>query len=150
MRSFGNSDSAIARDTPTGVRVAGKISARFGPRRGLGRERAGILQAVIGLPSCDALTVAERYSVTLLRDLARLPAVEDESADVVRLELTARDPSDTELSTCLARDWYFERGDGVVRVPRAVLRRIAAVAGAAGGQPTGLADPYCRVPSSGY
>jgi len=126
----------------------GKISAPFVPRRGLGRERAGILQAVIRLPSCDALTGAERYSVTLLRDLARLPAVEDESADVVRLELTARDPSDAELSTCLARDWYFERGDGVVRVPRTVLRRIAAVAGAAAEQQTGVRDRYGRVPSS--
>src|SRR5260370_7867408 len=126
MRSFGNSDSAIARDTPTGVRVAGKISAPFVPRRGLGRERAGILQAVIRLPSCDALTGAERYSVTLLRDLARLPAVADEDADVVRLELTARDPSDTALATCVARDWYFERGDRVGRLPRPVLRRHSA------------------------
>src|SRR5260370_40542808 len=122
MRSFGNSDSAIARDTPTGVRVAGKISARFGPRRGLGRERAGILQAVIRLPSCDALTGAERYSVTLLRDLARLPAVEDESADVVRLELTARDPSDTELSTCLAPACHFHPADALLRLPRPLLR----------------------------
>jgi len=126
----------------------GKISAPLIPRRGWGRERTGILQAVIRLPSCDALTGAERYGVTVLHDLARLPAVEDETADVVRFELTARDPSDTELATCLARNWYFERGDGVVRVPRAVLRRIAAVAGAAAEQQTEARDRYGRVPSS--
>src|SRR5438034_4839216 len=51
---------------------------------------------------------------TLFRsiDLARVPPVEDASADVVRLLVAERDPGDPDLQTCIARDWYLERGDG--------------------------------------
>ncbi|HYK82120.1 MAG TPA: hypothetical protein VEU55_03170 [Gemmatimonadales bacterium] len=103
---------------------------------------------MIRLPGCDALTGAERHGLALLIDLARLPPVEDERADVVRLELTTRDPRAVDLPTCLAHDWYLERGDGVVRVPRAVLRCITAVAGAAAEQHTRARDRHGRVPAT--
>ena len=108
-----------------------------------------ILQAVIRLPSGETLSAAERYGLALLVDLARLPSVEDADADVVRLDIAARDEggADPDLPTCFAHDWYLERGDGAVRVLRAALRQITAVAGAAAEHRTAARDRYGRVPS---
>src|SRR5438876_5538264 len=47
----------------------------------------------------------------------------------------------------MARDWYLERGDGTVSVPRAVLRRLGQVATAAAERGTTSRDRYDRVPS---
>jgi hypothetical protein len=103
---------------------------------------------VIRLPPRESLNDAERYGLDLLIDLARLPAVEDDAADVVRLLLTERDPPDPDLRTCIAQDWHFERGAGTVRVPRVVLRRVTAVAAAAAEQQSQARDRHGRVPSS--
>jgi len=102
---------------------------------------------VIRLPLPETLTGIERYALDLLIDLARLAPVDDASADVVRLTLTERDPGEPDLKTCIARDWYLERGDGTVALPRAVLRRIGDVATAAAERGTTARDRYDRVPS---
>jgi len=104
-------------------------------------------ELVIRLPPREGLTGVERYGLDLLIDLARVPPVEDDSADVVRLLVAERDPGDPDLPTCIARDWYLERGDGVVRVPRVVLRRIADVAAATAEQRSAARDRHGRVPS---
>ena len=83
---------------------------------------------MIRLPLSEPLPGIERYALDLLLDLARVPLVDDPSADVVRLLVAERDPGDPDLKTCIARDWYWERGDGSVAIPRTVLRRIADVA----------------------
>jgi len=103
---------------------------------------------VIRLSLLEGLTGVERFGLDLLIDLARVPPVEDASADVVRVLVAERDPGDPDVRTCIARDWYLERGDGTVRVPRVVLRRIADVATAAAEQRSGARDRYGRVPSS--
>ena len=102
---------------------------------------------VIRLPPRESLTGAERYGLDLLIDLARVPAVDDAVADVVRLLVAERDPPDPDLQTCIARDWYLERGAGIVRVPRVVLRRVMAVAAAAAEQHSAARDRHGRVPS---
>jgi len=105
---------------------------------------------VIRLPSGEPLSGAERYGLELLVDLARLPPVDDADADVVRLDIAARDAAgaDPDLPTCIAHDWYLERGDGMVRVSRAALRQITAVAGAAAEHRTAARDRHGRVPSA--
>src|SRR5439155_486411 len=104
-------------------------------------------ELVIRLPPREGLTGVERYGLDLLIDLARVPPVEDASADVVRLLVAERDPGDPNLQTCIARDWYLERGDGVVRVPRVVLRRVTDVAAATAEQRSAARDRHGRVPS---
>ena len=104
-------------------------------------------RSVIRLPPRESLTAAERYGLELLIDLARVPAVDDAVADVVRLLVVERDPPDPDLQTCIARDWYLERGAGIVRVPRVVLRRVMAVAAAAAEQHSAARDRHGRVPS---
>src|SRR5437667_10712318 len=89
---------------------------------------------VTGVQTCalpisqESLADIERYALGLLIDLARIPPVEDPSVDVVRLLVVERDGAAPDLRTCVARDWYLERGDGTVSLPRPVLRRIGAVA----------------------
>ena len=102
---------------------------------------------MIRLPPRESLTGAERYGLDLLIDLARVPAVDDAVADVVRLLVAERDAPDPDLQTCIARDWYLERGAGIVRVPRVVLRRVMAVAAAAAEQHSAARDRHGRVPS---
>ena len=105
---------------------------------------------MIRLPSGEPRSAAERYGLELLVDLARLPPVDDAEADVVRLDIAARDAAgaDPDLPTCIAHDWYLERGDGMVRVSRAALRQITAVAGAAAEHRTRARDRHGRVPSA--
>ena len=103
---------------------------------------------MIRLPPQASLTGIERYALDLLIDLARIPPVDDSSADVVRLLVAERDASAPDLRACVARDWYLERGDGTVSVPRSVLRRIGEVANASTERATSSRDRYDRVPSS--
>ena len=102
---------------------------------------------MIRLPPQESLTGIERYALDLLIDLARIPPVDDPSGDVVRLLLAERDAGASDLRACMARDWYLERGDGTVSVPRAVLRRLGQVATAAAERGTTSRDRYDRVPS---
>jgi len=99
---------------------------------------------VIKLPE-SGLSSAERFALDVLVDLARLlPAVP--ALNVVRLELTDQAPRD--LRAWVAAGWGIEVADGVVRVPRAVLRGVVDVAGAAVEQRATERDRYSRVPSS--
>jgi hypothetical protein len=103
---------------------------------------------VIRLPPQASLTGIERYALDLLIDLARIPPVDDSSVDVVRLLVAERDAGPADLRTCIARDWYLERGDGTVSVPSSVLRRIGAVANATAERGKTSRDRYDRVPST--
>ena len=102
---------------------------------------------MIRLPPLDRLTGIERYALDLLIDLARVPPVDDPSADVVRLLVAERDGSAPDLRTCIARDWYLERGDGTVSIPRPILHRIGEVATAMTECRSTARDRYDRVPS---
>ncbi len=99
---------------------------------------------MIKLPE-SGLSSAERFALDVLVDLARLlPAAP--ALDVVRLELSEQAPRD--LRDWMAAGWGIDVADGVVRVPRAVLRAVVDVAGAAGEQRATERDRYSRVPSS--
>jgi hypothetical protein len=99
---------------------------------------------VIKLPE-GGLSPAERFALDVLVDLARLvPAAP--ALDVVRLELIEQAPRD--LRGWMAAGWGIDVADGVVRLPRAVLRAVIDVAGAAAEQRVTERDRYGRVPSS--
>jgi len=91
----------------------------------------------------------ERYGLDLLVDLSRCPEVENGS-DVVRLEITERDPGGgvEDLRACAAHHWHIERGDAVVQIARAVLRRLGEIATGAAEQRSSARDRFGRVPST--
>jgi len=106
---------------------------------------------VITLPNRDALrslSPLERFGLDVLVDLSRCAIVEDPVADVVRVAIADHDPGVSDLRTCIAHDWFIEQGDGVVRVPRAILRRIAELATAAAERRSTARDRFGRVPST--
>jgi hypothetical protein len=92
------------------------------------------------------VTAAERFALDLLVDLARLvPA--PPTIDAAQVELTAGDRL-RDLRGWAAAGWGIVASDGVVRVPRALLRTVIDVAGAADEQRATARDRYNRVPSS--
>ena len=103
---------------------------------------------MITLPGRTTLHPLERFGLDVLVDLACLPQVEDTSASVVRLEITTQEPALGDLRAAAGRHWYIERGDAVVRVPRAVLRRLGDIAAGVAEQRSSLRDRFGRVPSS--
>src|SRR2546428_5104969 len=100
-----------------------------------------------GPGSVAALRPAEQFALHVLIDLARLIPVEDPAADVVRVDVTDRPDGNRDLSGWVAARWGIEPSDGVVRVPRAALARIAEIAGAVREQRTSAAGRFGRVPS---
>lgn len=102
---------------------------------------------MITLPNRDALNPLERFGLDVLVDLSRSAIVEDSAADVVRIAIADHDPGVADLRACIAHDWYIERGDGVVRLPRAVLRRVGEIATGAAEQRSTTRDRHGRVPS---
>ncbi len=104
---------------------------------------------MITLPNRDTLSPLERYGLDLLVDLSRCPEVENGS-DVVRLEITERDPGGgvEDLRACAAHHWHIERGDAVVQIARAVLRRLGEIATGAAEQRSSARDRFGRVPST--
>ena len=99
---------------------------------------------MIKLPE-SGLTPAERFALELLADLACLvPAAAP--MDVTRVELSET-PARALRGWCEA-GWGIEAGDGVVRLPRALLRVVIDVAGGAAEQRSTARDRYARVPSS--
>ena len=106
---------------------------------------------MITLPNRDALrslSPLERFGLDVLVDLSRCAIVEDPAAEVVRVAIADQDPGVAHLRACIAHDWYIERGDGVVRVPRAILRRLAEIATGAAERRSTVRDRFGRVPST--
>ena len=93
------------------------------------------------------VTAAERFALDILIDLSRLvPA--PPAFEATRLELSDDNHGPRALRTWAAVGWGMEALDGAVRVPRAVLRAVIDVAGAAVEQHATARDRYSRVPSS--
>jgi len=106
---------------------------------------------VITLPNRDtlrSLSPLERFGLDVLVDLSRCAIVEDPAAEVVRVAIADQDPGVADLRACIAHDWYIERGDGVVRVPRAILRRLAQITTGAAERHSTARDRFGRVPST--
>ena len=102
---------------------------------------------MITLPDRKALSALERFGLDVLVDLSRCAIVEDPAADVVRVAIADQDPRVADLRACAAQGWYIERRDGVVRVPRAILRRVAEIATGASERRSAARDRFGRVPS---
>ena len=103
---------------------------------------------MITLPTRSKLDPLERYGLDVLLDLSRCPEVDDAGTGVVRLEITEADAGVADVGKCAARRWHIERGDGVVRVPRPVLRRLGEIATGAAEQRSTARDRHGRVPST--
>ncbi len=100
---------------------------------------------MIKLPAAG-LSSAEQFALDLLVDLSRLvPA--SPLLEVTRLELS-NGQNNRDLRGWEAAGWGIEVADGLVRVPRAILRAAVDVAGAAVEQRATDRDRYRRVPSS--
>jgi hypothetical protein len=95
-----------------------------------------------------ALTSAQRFGLELLVDLARLVPMEDPAADVPAIEVIDDSGPAADLRSLAAHRWGIQPGDGVVRVPRALLEMATEVAGAAAEQRTDARDQHDRVPSA--
>ena len=93
----------------------------------------------------EALTASERHGLDVLLDLSRVLRV-DFSTDCVRV--AASDAKvEADLAGCLAADWHFEVSDGMVRIPRSVLRLITSIVGAVEEQRSEVRDRFGRVTS---
>lgn len=94
-------------------------------------------------PQSVPLGAAEQFGLELLLDLSRvLPC--DGRLDAVRLRIV--DGEAGSVRTCISSSWMIERGDGVLTLPRGVLRLITAIAGAEEEQRAALRDRFGRVP----
>ena len=111
---------------------------------------------MIRLPGSGAqLAPAEQFGLELLVDAARLVPMEDPRADVVSIDVTARDArahggggeGGQDLRAMAASGWGMEIGDGAVRVPRSLLAKMTDVAGAVAEQRSEERDRHDRVPS---
>jgi hypothetical protein len=103
---------------------------------------------VITLPDRTTLHALERFGLDVLADLSCFPEVEDAHAGVVRVTISERDANVTDLRVAATQQWHIERGDGMVSVPRAVLRRIGEIAAGCAEQRSTVRDRFGRVPSS--
>jgi hypothetical protein len=103
---------------------------------------------MIRLPTqASGVTATEHFALDTLIDLARLvPAPSD--LEAAQVELTAGGDRPRDLRAWGAAGWGIEASDGAVRVPRAVLRAVIDVTGAAVEQRATARDRYSRVPSS--
>jgi len=103
---------------------------------------------VIQLPDLTSLPAAERFAIELLVDLSRLVRVGAAEVPIVRLViLSGGGAGETRgIQGWMDRHWGLEAGDGEVRIPRAALAAITAVAGVTTEQETDARDRYGRVP----
>lgn len=92
------------------------------------------------------LAASERYALELLADLARLVPVDDPAADVVRVEVAEEPREPGSLAATAARGWDLTVRDGVVALPRAMLRLLAGVATARTERHSETRDRHGRVP----
>jgi len=95
-------------------------------------------------PPGEDFTAPERYGLDTLLDLSGVLRVEDSSASVVTLVFT---PELCPLDAVAGGRVVPERGDGEVRLPRAVLSHVLGIAGAGAEQATRAADRHDRVPA---
>src|SRR6266705_3073178 len=94
------------------------------------------------------LSGVERYGLELLVDLSRLVPADREFGDIVRLQILEQGPENAGLLGCMSHDWYLERSDGVVGIPRTVLGLVGSVAGGVAEQRSKERDRHDRVPAS--
>lgn len=101
---------------------------------------------MLRLPAADPARPGDGFALALLADLSRVLPVADPAAPAVALAVT--DGPGGDLGLLRARGFGLTQADGEVRVPRALLDAIVAVAGAGREQGVTETDRHGRVPSA--
>ncbi len=99
------------------------------------------------LPNAPTLSPAEQHGLDLLIDLARAVPVMQSSSNVVNLEVTGERKRALTVGECVARGWFIESADGVVRIDRNALEIVCDIAGASKEQASTKRDRFGRIPS---
>lgn len=94
-------------------------------------------------PQSAPLGAADQFGLELLLDLSRILRC-DTIGDVVRLRITDEDA--ISIQACVSNRWMLHRADGIVSVPRGVLRLVTKIAGAEEEQRSERRDRFGRVP----
>lgn len=94
------------------------------------------------------LSRAEQFGLDVLVDCSRLLRTADDVSGVVELHLLGDPGPPMSLETGRAREWGIERHPGRVDLPRALLRLVTDIAGAAAEQRSTATDRHNRVPAS--
>lgn len=94
------------------------------------------------------LTNGERYGLSVLIDLSRLPLVESAAVDIVRLEISDDRGGDWTLVEWVRDGFGIRVGDGAISISRQALRCATALAGGEAEQRTEATDKHGRVPSA--
>ncbi|MGI9078852.1 MAG: hypothetical protein ACR2G6_16230 [Gemmatimonadaceae bacterium] len=99
------------------------------------------------LPNGPVLSPSAQHGLDLLIDLARAVPVMHSSPNVVHLEVTGTRKRALTVGECVARGWFIEPADGVVRIDHNALEIICDIAGAAKEQASTKRDRFGRIPS---
>ncbi len=100
-----------------------------------------------GLPNGTTLSASEQHGLDLLVDLARVVQVMRPFSNVVKLEVTGAQKRAVSVGECVARGWFIEAADGVVRIDRNALDVVCDIAGASKEQASTKRDRFGRIPS---
>jgi len=99
-------------------------------------------------PGAPGAPGAPDRRLLLLIELARLIPVTDATSDVVRIELTDRPASFTDVGAWRAAGWGIDAGDGVVRVADAALEMAWDIVTATAELESTARDRFDRVPAT--
>ncbi|MBC7791009.1 MAG: hypothetical protein H7Z74_13765 [Anaerolineae bacterium] len=93
------------------------------------------------------MSPSEQHGLDLLIDLSRAVPVVRSSPNIVHLEVTGGRKRALTVGECVARGWFIEPADGVVRIDRNALDVVCDIAGASKEQASTKRDRYGRIPS---
>jgi hypothetical protein len=103
---------------------------------------------MIRVAASPDLTPLERFALDTLVDQSRLLVLDNDGADVVVVSDLETHVQGAAAPASLARAESFVRSDAGVRIPRALLRSVGAMASTLAEQESDAVDRFGRVPSS--
>lgn len=103
---------------------------------------------MIRVAASSSLTELERFAMDLLVDQSRLLVLDADTPDVVVVSDVGTERQGSAQLATWARTESFDRADARVGIPRALLRRVGAIASTLAEQRTDAVDRFGRVPTS--
>ena len=103
---------------------------------------------MIRLAASSSLPPLERFALDVLVDQSRLLVLDGDSSDVVVVSDVSTAGRGTSQPDQWARSDSFDRADGRVDIPRALLRSIGEMASTLAEQQSDASDRFGRVPST--
>ena len=103
---------------------------------------------MIRVAASSSLTALERFAMDLLVDHSRLLVLDDDTSDVVVVSDVGTEGEGSSPFGSWARSDAFDRADARVRIPRALLRSVGAIASTLAEQRSDAVDRFERVPTS--